>query len=81
MLSVQKMLLVSALVLSTVISVIDCIPTSGHKEHHGNITVTDGNYGCDVSTLILPKTFDCLVKERELNFVIARAYRSDCKNN
>lgn len=38
-----------------------------------------GTYGCDVSSLISPSVFQCL-KGEGYEFVIVRAYRSDCKS-
>lgn len=45
--------------------------------HEGTAAV-GGTFGLDVSSLIYPDTFKCL-KNNGMEFVIVRAYRSDCK--
>ena len=55
---------------------IQCKPREASSPSY-NLTV-GSTFGCDVSTLVLPDTFRCL-KQQGIDFVIVRAYRSDCK--
>ena len=46
------------------------------SEQYSN--TSSGTFGCDVSSLVEPATFQCL-RKAGIEFVIIRAYRSTCK--